>query len=613
MKAARHVRINRIAKKIAKRAVKLQLKKGARPMRHRERRARLLPMIAYDLETTRIQSNETPRPLYLTAYGADWRASLRVASLPQLAEILCARFLIPEFNRARFVAWNGNNFDVYLVAAALLAYPKYVIRPYLTRSKNLRGLRVTQAGALDAKGKELSWEFLDGISMTGLVGKTLADFLKVFAPEFQKLAGPDFSKRDFNVNNPQDVAYAERDSEGLYRGLQYAESIVLEKFGVGLQPTIGNLGIKIFQSKMPQEVTVWAPAFNVLTPLREQVMRGGFCYRARKFDGPIWKYDINQAYAAAMRDARLPCGRCLWSPYRLNKYAGVFIVRCSGENSRNRVPFYYRGMDRAAGTALTALPETWLTSIEWNQLLKEGWKLTAYESFFWDEHFSMKDFVTELETLRMSAADGPAGALGTMLKMIGNNAYGKTVEQLDGLELVMALDCPEGFSLYQAEDDQLQHVWYKFGAPVLREYHQPQLGAFITAHVRMEMRRGILRNPDAWLYADTDCLAFSEAVDLPIHASKYGLWKIEEAGADYWIINKKVYAKKSGTWDRGHARHAKGMNVNRLGRAEFKAWFDGCPPSQVQVQRQNFVKFVTGTAMFAERTKVGEVLKPGLL
>jgi hypothetical protein len=125
----------------------------------------------------------------------------------------------------------------------------------------------------------------------------------------------------------------------------------------------------------------------------------------------------------------------------------------------------------------------------------------------------------------------------------------------------------------------------------------------------MVLRRGILKNPAAWLYADTDCLAFSEPVDLPVHKSKYGLWKIEEAGAPYWIIGKKVYAKKEGAWDRAHARHAKGMNVKHLGRNDFQAWYEGRPPAQTQVQRQNFVKFLSGAAMFAEREKVGEILE----
>jgi len=561
----------------------------------------LRTMIAYDLETTRIKAGETPRPLYLTAFCDTWACSARVQDTAHLRELLEARFLVPEFNRCRFVAWNGNNFDVYLIAQALLASDAVIIRPYLTRSKNLRGMKIIAKRGKDAKGRALWWEFLDGISMTGLTATTLKKFLATFAPEYQKLEGPDFEREEFNADNPDHVRYAERDSEGLYWGMQKAEQIVRDNFGVGLQPTVGNLGIKIFQGRMPRDVTIWTPSLLCLNAIRGQVLRGGFCSLARKFNGPIWKYDLNQAYAAAMRDARLPAGRCYWSPSRPNPYARVYISRVEGTNQRNVIPFYFRDMEGTRGDALEKLPPTWLTSIEINQLRAEGWQLTVGETYYWDDDFSMKDFVTELEALRGASDGGPSGAQGTMIKMIGNNAYGKTVERLDGVELVMALDCPEGFSAYQAEDDRLNYVWFRFGAPALRDYHQPQLGSFITAHVRMVVRRAILQAPHAWLYADTDCVAFTEPVTLPIDPVKYGAWKCENAGTEFYLIAKKVYADQS-----SGKIHAKGMNVKRLTMEQMRAWHAGTSPEQVQTQRQNFVKFVGGGPMFAERRKVGQ-------
>jgi hypothetical protein len=437
--------------------------------------------------------------------------------------------------------------------------------------------------------------------MTGLQGCTLKKFLATFAPDYAKLAGPDFEREEFNPRNPAHVSYAERDAEGLYRGLMEAERIVRDTFGETLRPTIGNLSVRIFQARMPADATCWAPSWKVRSVLRGQVMRGGYCFRARKWDRGLWKYDLNQAYVAAMREAKLPGGSCRHVSFGLNPYARVYIARLTATNARNTVPFYCRDLEGKALYALAELPETWLTSIEVEQLQREGWKLDIKESYFWQEPFSMKKFVDELETLRANAPGGPSGAQGTMVKMLGNNSYGKTVEQLDGLELVMALDCPEGFSQYQGEADELQYIWYRFGVPQAREYHQPQLGCFITAHVRMVVRRAILKAPDAWLYADTDCVAFTRPVELDLHPSRYGVWKCEEAGTEFYVIGKKVYASKD-----GRVMHAKGMNVRRLNLEDFRAWFNGRPPEQVQVQRQNFVKFVTGGAMFREHKKVGE-------
>lgn len=568
---------------------------------------RLRPFIAYDLETTSIKPG-TPRPLYLTACGAEFWHSGRVRSIEQLAIVLINRFLTRENAGARFVAWNGNKFDVYLVSLALLKSPDYLLIPYLTRTKNLRGLRVVLR-QYDEKGVEITaslkpkerveWEFLDGLSMTiGSQPVTLKKFLSVFAPDYQKLEAPDFEHEEFDPENPAHVAYAERDSEGLYHGLMKAQNVVLEHFSIALQPTIGNMGIKIFQRHMPEGVTCWAPPYSAQQAIRDYAMRGGFCFCVKRYRGPVWKYDINQAYAAAMRDARLPAGRCIHS-IKGNPYADVYIARVIASNPRNRVPFYVREIaDGKPCFALTEIGETWLTSIEIEQLRAEGWRVEVREMFFWESSFSMREYVDTLERLRMPA---PKTALGEMLKAIGNNSYGKTVEKLEGVELVLSSEQPPGFAAYQAENDELQYVWFRFRAPMLREYHQPQIGAFITAHVRMVLRRGILQAPDAWLYADTDCLIFSRPVALPIDPGRYGWWKIEEQGTEYVLANKKVYASIDGA-----TKHAKGMNVKRLVTEDFVRWYEGSPPEQTQVHRQNYIKVLTGFEMFEERVKVGE-------
>jgi hypothetical protein len=381
-----------------------------------------------------------------------------------------------------------------------------------------------------------------------------------------------------------------------------AQSIVMDAFKVPLFPTIGNTAIRIFQRNMPANVQVWEPPYTVLQIVRDFVMRGGFCWRAKKYAGPIWKYDLNQAYAAAMRETPLPAGRCRHAGDSLNKYARVSIIRCEAEKRDNRIPFYYRDTEGDAVFGLSHITDTWITSLEYEQLKREGWRIKILDSYFWDEFFTMTDYVNRLEKLRRDSPGGPNGAQGLMVKAVGNNSYGKTVETLDGIELLLAREQPEGFFEYQAETDELQHVWFKLNRPQPREYHQPQIGSFITAHVRMVVRRAALTAPDAWIYADTDCVVFSQPVELPMDPLQYGKWKLEVDGESYRFIQKKVYAKIGG----GDC-HAKGMNVKRLSEADFEAWFNGIAPSQTQLQRNNFIKVMTGAAMFVSRVKVGEV------
>jgi DNA polymerase type B, organellar and viral len=593
--------ICRVARKLADRH-KRRSSAIPRPFMRRTRKSKPHRMIAYDLETTRIQVG-TPRPLYLTAYGADFHFSGKLESLTHLRDILLSQFLIPENNGARFIAWNGNNFDVFFIGACLLCSPQFILRPFLTHTKALRGIKV-QLRTKPGKPK-VSWEFLDGASM--LVGTspiTLKKFLKTFAPAYQKLDGPDFEKEIFNPENPSHVAYAERDSEGLYHGLTTAESLLQQHFGQGLQPTIGNLGIRLFQSALPVGVQVWAPGYDLDRIIRSHVMRGGFCFAAKHYEGPVWKYDINQAYASAMRDCALPSGRVQQSK-TVNPYARAAIYRVTARNRNNRVPFYCRD---DAGKAHFALAEidSWITSSELTQLKAEKWSIVIHDGYFWEDAFSMRELVDRLESLRMADPDGPNGAQGTLMKSLGNNSYGKTLEELDGLEILMSAHRPaDDFFNYQNADDTIQHLWAKIGEPHPREYHQPQLGAFITAHVRMVVRRAILQAPDAWLYSDTDCCFFNRAVALDIDPKKYGKWKIECEGEPYRIITKKVYASMSPEqFENG--RHAKGMNVKRLSMRDFENWYNGSPPTQTQVHRQNFLAVMTGADMFVQRVKIGQ-------
>jgi hypothetical protein len=117
----------------------------------------------------------------------------------------------------------------------------------------------------------------------------------------------------------------------------------------------------------------------------------------------------------------------------------------------------------------------------------------------------------------------------------------------------------------------------------------------------MVVRRAALQNPDAWLYADTDCVMFRAPISLDINPTRYGAWKVEAQGESYKIIAKKVYISHD-----GKTKHAKGMNVKRLTAEDFDKWLTGTAPRQNQLHRQNFVKVISGFDMFIEREKVGE-------
>lgn len=572
---------------------------GNRPFKRRKYRARNKPFIAYDLETTRIDVG-TPKVKYLTAYGEDFKLSTRIdphKDIENLLLVLENRLLIPQFEGYRFIAWNGNGYDVFFVAQALLKSDNFILMPYLTRSKNLRGLRVK--GINECEG--MTWEFLDGMSMTGLdtVKMKLSKFLGLFAPEYKKL-DLDFDLEEFDPDNPDHVAYADRDSEGLYYAMHKCSEIARELTGNDLQPTMGNLAIKYFQSKVPEGVTVWKAPEELQQVLHGPAKRGGYCWVAKQYQGPVWKFDINQAYAGAMRDCDLPAGSCVRTEHYEKGKCGVYLVTIS-RSSKSKVPFYYRDAKTNAGLfTIGEETTTYLLSTEIDHLRKDKWKVRVDHGFYWEESFRMKEMVDELESLRYTDPEGPSGPLGTMVKVIGNSAYGKTLEVLEGMELIMAKEKPDDYDYYMPEMEGFENVFYKQGEPFSREYHQPQIGCFITAHVRLVVRHYALADADHFIYADTDCLVFSRDVNfLEINPTRYGAWKRETDGKDYIIIGKKVY------WGEDDTLHAKGLRVRELSKKDFEAWLKGQPPTQRQIQRNNFVKVIAGQEMFKEMDRRG--------
>jgi hypothetical protein len=585
--------------------VRHQRKKAPKPSR----------IIAYDFETTPIAVG-TPRPLYLTAYSPEFHFEQEIrnrrdcGAMQHLHDILVTHFLTEAHLGVKFVAWNGNRFDAYFIAGALVFDPRFRLRPFLTKSKALRGLKVTLAEHADDP-KAPGWEFLDGIAMLGLAGVKLEKLLENFAPDHKKLTGTiDFEGgEEFDARNPKHREYAMRDSIGLWYAMDHAQRIMLDTFGEPLAVTMGGVCIRIFAANIPPAVEIKPLIPDVDSVVRSYVMRGGYCYITRKYHGPVWKYDLNQAYAAAMRESQLPCGELIRGAGMPNTKRPCYIVRLIATKPGNRVPFYHRAeiLGRIKSCfSIDTIPDTWVTSIEHRQLIAEGWQIKCIEHWTWAGSFDMREFVDKLETLRTTCDGGPAGPIGTMVKATGNHSFGKTAEKIEPLEYVLADECPEDcLPFYGDGDDPLEHVFYRFDLTQRpKNYHKPQLAAFITAHCRMVLRRAILIKPESWLYADTDCVVFDSDVtaSLDIHPKRYGAWKVEEAGTEYMVIAKKVYAEIGGDKPK---RSAKGLHVRKLTEADFRRWYEGEAPEQDQVQINNFLAMLDSAEMYRGQHRKG--------
>jgi hypothetical protein len=298
-----------------------------------------------------------------------------------------------------------------------------------------------------------------------------------------------------------------------------------------------------------------------------------------------------------MRDAELPAGVAVHTNEYEPGKPGIYLATFN-RKKLTKVPVYYKD-DKGGKFTTGKKVKGWITSIEIEHLKADGWQVSVTTGSYWSDSFNMRPFVDKLETLRSTDPDGPSGPLGTMVKALGNNAYGKTLEQLWGNEFVFAKERPEGYDLFDPKDPDAAFIYARIRKTFPKKYHLPQIGVFITAHVRCVVRNAAMVEEAAFLYADTDCLAFSKpAPHIEIHPTRYGAWKQESAGDEYIIIGKKAYWSKDGA-------KAKGLVIKNLTKDDYILWKKGKIPVQVQIQRQNLLKFLAGHDMFATQERHG--------
>lgn len=564
---------------------------------------------AYDLETVAIAAGPIPEPRYVSVSIDGNVHGWPVNTFTELHDVLVAHFLVDEHVNSSFVGYNSNRFDAYLVAQALKADQNYLIEPWLARGHQLRGMRIS-----DTENPKRFWIFSDAMAMTGFTGN-LQSFLDAFAPGERK---GEIDVINFNASNPLHVEYNHNDTATLQRALDNVDELFRDVTGMTAQNTIGKLAIKAFQRNLPEGVLVW-PAPRSARDGLNIAKRGGYVYCRGRYSGPIWKYDINQSYASQMRKP-LPSGRCMETFHEIPELLGLYHVTLSYPYEDGApVPFYCRSTDWSTiGLTDGSSPrETWIVSPEVEHLRAYGWNVEIHDGWVWTDRFDMSEWVDGLQAARIAA--GPKTPKGLAIKSVGNNAFGKTFEEFDGLRLVISDQRPgTEYFRYRDDDPDYDDIWFTIEDVRPADYHRPQLGSFITAYGRLQLMEAANFAPRAFQYADTDCVVFTEDVTwaMDVDPAIYGYWKVEEAGATYSFINKKAYFSHDADPDPKRLNyprvaHAKGLHVQDLTLRQWHDWYDGTEiPEQQQLQRQNFVTTMADQDMFVPRGRSGCFVLP---
>lgn len=575
-----------------------------KPMRRLRTRSWERRRISFDLESTRIEAG-TPTPLYLSVCDESGARGYACIGWSAFLETIVSVLLTDENRGVRFVGYNSNKFDAFLIAHALKADPNYLVEPWMTKAGALRGMRVRST-----TDKRKSWIFSDAMAMTGFLGK-LADYTDAFAPTFTKES---IDILNFDPFDETHQRYAINDARILHEANNVAFASAEKVAQTSVQNTIGKMGISYFQANMPKDVLVWRVPKSAETALDETV-RGGYVYCDHRYHGPIWKYDLNQAYAAAMR-MPLPSGRCARSFEYEPGVLGMYLATISRET--RTVPFYIH--DTETNTSLSTHGEPvrgWILSNELEFLQETGWTIDVHDGWVWTNCFDMSEMVNHLEYERSHCDGGPKGPLGLMIKAIGNNSFGKTLEEHDGIRMVFAAEKPgKDYKEFRAEDENFKHIWFTTEKTHNERYHMKQIGSFITSYVRIWLMKTALKNADAFLYADTDCVAFSQdmTAELDIDVARYGAFKVEASGERYGLIAKKTYWHDTDDVKRpGYPveSRCKGLNPTLITTLDWHRWYrTGVPPEQHQVQRLNVIRTIETGIMFRNYDRKGSRAMP---
>ena len=392
------------------------------------------PLVSYDFETTRIPTRVSDpmrvQPRFITFHAAQWAYDAAPRTYAQTATIF--EELWPQFEpNTNLCAYNANRYDLRILLQALLN-SRFTLEPFTSKVSGLRGCIVRY-------GRKRV-HLLDPIAMLGMQCD-LKTFIAVFAPEFPK-GTINFDKVAFNARNPAHVAYAKRDSEALYHAMVRAQEVLRGICGQRLRPTIGAVAIRAFTAAMPAKVSVPALRSNLYTIVRRCVARGGYVF-ARMYKGKLWSYDLNQAYAFAMRECSLPSGRALPTRSFCEKKPGFYRVKLT-RSITSAVPYMvreskppYRMLETYGAGCVT-----WLTNDEVILLRRHGWECSIIEGYVFEGSFRMKAFVVVL-VWRLSEFlnDLPVNVL---CKYIGCNAYGKTLQEPVAMKVVLSPTMPKG-------------------------------------------------------------------------------------------------------------------------------------------------------------------------
>lgn len=303
--------------------------------------------------------------------------------------------------------------------------------------------------------------------------------------------------------------------------------------------TIGSLSLKIFRADfLHQSIKV-----NTIADHFFECLYGGRteAFKIGKVKARV--YDINSAYPEAMRNLRFP------DPGRLRR------VKCKDFNQYlsekvNNDYYRYEGMITATITIPDYINIPMLPYRTEDKLLfpvgtfTGSWTLNEFRYAYFNYPITLhrvhdliiaesipspfKDYIEHYYQLRLNTDDEFEKYY---YKLFMNNLYGKLIQKTREeyrfcKDIQAAKDFIKQRRIKRVELIEVKGGYFlKYDVNKIHSHTIPCWGAYITAHVRVKLHKGIMECPEHTVYVDTDS-RFVEK-DLPLNSKKLGGWKKE--------------------------------------------------------------------------------------
>lgn len=262
------------------------------------------------------------------------------------------------------------------------------------------------------------------------------------------------------------------------------------------------------------------------------------CFEHGELHGEFKIYDVNSMYPYVMAKYRHPLGAsfCQSRSIKDNRLSFAYIRA----ESNGALPVGSRGLKFPHG-----VNDFWACSHEIHAGIDLGYLrvLKVHQCYQFNKTQSFDEFVDKFSALKIECDQKGDKAGRLFAKLFLNSSYGKfgqNPRNYADCELFEDVDSCRAAGFAPAERMGTSIIGKKPAEIKKWSFNNVAIAASITSGSRAELMRG-LAHATRPVYCDTDSITCT-GLDMPLHDSRLGAWKLEAQCDTLYIAGKKLYA-----------------------------------------------------------------------